>query len=107
MAPSFERVVRRGDGLAVRRGIAQQRLLGLQCHVLPGVVEGGAVDLGDLETQEVELAGTGARVAAQGIELGDGCAHLGTRARRSRERVECRCAGEMVEGGALHRWRQK
>ena len=58
-------------------GVREQRLVGLEALVLARVRETHAVDLVELEPQEVELALAGARVAAQALEHGGGRSHRG------------------------------
>ena len=58
-----------GCGLAMGRGGGQSLLLGLQPGVLGVVLDSGPVDLADLVAEEVDLAGPGPGVAAQGLGL--------------------------------------
>jgi hypothetical protein len=54
----------------VGAGVGQQRLLGGEAVVLVGVLDTDFVELGDLEAQEVDLAGPGALVAPKLDQLG-------------------------------------
>jgi hypothetical protein len=65
----LDRTERIGQGLAMRGGVAEERLFGLERHLLPRVLDLGLLDLGDLEADEVDLAGAGTRVAAERREL--------------------------------------
>ena len=98
-----ERVDRRGERLG-RAAVAAQRLerrlrrlavgqrvgraatpLGDSCIVLAGVAELARVELGDLEPEQVDLAGAGLLVAAQRRQLGVDLGHAGAgRAERAR-----------------------
>ncbi len=63
----------------MRDRVGEQRLLGLERDVLGGIVERGGRDLLHLVAEQVDLAGTGAGVAAQRGELGVEVAHRGAR----------------------------
>ncbi len=62
---TLERGVRATERLAMGGGVGEQHLLGLERHFLAGVVELGARDLVHLEAQQVDLARSRARVAAE------------------------------------------
>ena len=100
---AFERLVRVRERVAVGDRVGEQRLLGFERDVLGGIVEPGGVDLVHLEAEQVDLAGPGAGVAAEGL-----------RARRRARApppvvavagpsVERRRARIPVERAALHR----
>ena len=58
-----------GGGFAVGGGVGEEVLLRLQRAVLLGIVDAGGGELGGLEPQQVDLAGTAALVAAQERQL--------------------------------------
>jgi hypothetical protein len=85
-------------------GRAGQELLLLgQPDLLVRVLEGGPVELVDLEPQEVELAGPRPLVAAEGGQRGVDVGELGL-GRDERREVD---TAEAVEGGPLGRRRQQ
>ena len=67
----------------MRRRVGQERLLRVETRVLVGVGEFRPADLGDLVTQEIDLASPGAFVAAESsesrIDLGETTASLSQR----------------------------
>ena len=74
----------------MRGGVGEQRLLGLERDVLARVVDPRVVDLVDLESQEVDLPGTSALVAAEARRARlRARARLARAARQRSERIEC------------------
>ena len=81
----------------MRGRVGEQRLLGVEVLVLVGIVEAGAVELVELERQQVELARTGALVPAELHEGLVDARQLGSGG-PERTQVDARVA---VEGVAL------
>ena len=86
-------------GETVLLGVGQRVLLHLQHGLLVRVVDGGGVELGDLEPGEVEFACAGSFVAAERGQLG---VELGQPGARGAQRGEVD-AGEGVERPPLRR----
>ena len=103
----LERPVRDTERVAVRRGVGEQRLLGLQGHVLPRIVHPGGVDLLDLEPQQVELPGPGPLVTPQPGELLTEPAALGPRRPQRGERHRGPVPREPIQRVALGRRREQ
>ena len=102
-AVTGEHLVGGTAGETVLLGVGERVLLHLQRGVLVRVVDGGGVELGDLEPGEVELAGAGPLVAAERGQLGVELGQPGAR-RAQRGEVD---AGEGVERPPLRRRRQQ
>ena len=102
-AVTGEHLVGGTAGETVLLGVGERVLLHLQHGVLVRVVDGGGVELGDLEPGEVELAGPGPLVATERGQLG---VELGQPGARGAQRGEVD-AGEGIERPPLRRRRQE
>ena len=84
-------------------GVAEQRLLGVETRILVGVDDVGPVELVELITEQVDLAGAHALVAPECGQFG---VDLGQSGPRRAQRFEVDTT-EPVEGGPLRRRRQQ